>query len=126
MQLRFTAQVVVVCVVAMFGFSQEITGDIRGIVRDPSGAVVNGATVQVFSTDRNAAVRTAVTGGDGSYVAPLLPVGHYTVQVEAAGFKKYTAGDIDLHVSDRRVVDITLQLGSASEIGQRQRGARPD
>jgi hypothetical protein len=115
MRSKITVGGLLVCLVAMAAFSQEITGDIRGIVRDPSGAVINGAAVEVINTDRNATVRTATTGADGSYVATLLPVGHYSVQVQAAGFKKYTAGDIDLHVSARITVDVTLQLGSASE-----------
>ena len=115
MRLNITAACLLVCVTAMAAFSQEITGEIRGIVRDPSGAVISSATVEVTNTDRNMAVRTVTTGADGSYVAPLLPVGHYAVRVEAAGFKKYLAGGIDLHVSDRRVVDVNLQVGSTGE-----------
>jgi len=109
----------------MFGFSlifglkavsaQEITGDIRGIVRDPSGAVVVGATIQVVNTDRNEIIRTLTTGPDGAYVAPYLPVGHYQVVVEASGFKKFIGTNIMLNVSDHRIVDITLQVGSTGE-----------
>jgi hypothetical protein len=49
-----------------FTLAQEITGDICGIVRDPSGAVVHGADVQVINTDRNSVVRSLKTRADGA------------------------------------------------------------
>jgi hypothetical protein len=101
--------------VASLVLSQEITGDIRGSVRDPSGALVAGATVEVVNTDRDTIVRTLKTGADGSYVAPLLPVGHYKVVVKAVGFKEYVASQIIIDVSDRRVIDINLQVGATSQ-----------
>jgi len=91
--------------------AQEITGDIRGIVHDPTGALINGATVQVFNTDRNTVIRTLKTDADGAYVAPLLPVGHYKLVVISPGFQQYNATNIVLNVSDRRVIDVTLTVG---------------
>src|SRR5580704_6384248 len=108
----------VVAVVALLAGSvvaQEITGDIRGVVRDPSGALVSGATVTVNNTDRNETIRALTTRQDGSYVAPYLPVGHYQVVVEASGFKKFVGANIILNVSDHRIVDATLQVGSVSD-----------
>lgn len=94
---------------------QEITGQIRGTVTDASGAVLPNATVIVTNIDRNQAVRTLQTDAAGQYVAPLLPVGRYSVTVEANGFKKSVTTDIVLNVSDRLVVDASLQTGAASE-----------
>jgi Carboxypeptidase regulatory-like domain len=105
----------VVAFIAGSAAAQEITGDIRGVVKDPSGAVVSGATVKVNNADRGATIRTLTTGADGSYVAPYLPVGHYQVLVEAPGFKRFVTTDIVLNVNDHRIVDVALQLGSASE-----------
>ena len=95
--------------------AQEITGDIRGIVHDPSGALVSGATVQVINTDRNTVVRTLKTDADGAYVAPLLPLGHYKLVVNASGFQQYNATNIVLNVSDRRVIDVTLTVGGNTQ-----------
>lgn len=95
--------------------AQEITGDIRGVVRDPSGALVSGAKVSIVNTERNETIRTITTGSDGSYVAPYLPVGRYQVTVEASGFKKFVGTNIVLNVNDHRIVDAGLQLGSTSE-----------
>jgi hypothetical protein len=109
----FFATLILSC--SALSLAQEITGDIRGIVRDPSGAVVHGATVQVVNTDRNSAVRTLKTGADGAYVAPLLPVGHYKITVTAPGFQEFDATDIVLDVSERRVVDISLTVGVTTQ-----------
>jgi outer membrane receptor protein involved in Fe transport len=114
MRLKSAVITVVLCLTTIFGAAQEITGDIRGIVHDPSGAVVSGAKVQVINTDRNVTIRALTTGADGSYVAPYLPVGHYKVTVQAEGFATFTANDISLNVSDRRTVDVKLQVNAAS------------
>src|ERR1700751_2352932 len=68
--------------------AQEITGTIVGTVKDPQGAVLPNATVPVTNTDQNVVVRTVKTDANGNYVAPLLPIGHYSVAVTADGFKK--------------------------------------
>ena len=96
--------------------AQEITGQIRGIVTDPSGAVVLNATVTVTNIDRNQILRTLQTNSAGEYVASLLPVGRYTVAVEAVGFKKFVTTGIVLNVSDRLAVDIALQTGTTTEV----------
>ena len=62
------------------------TGALSGTVTDPSGAVVPNVTVTATSVDTGA-VRTATTGGDGSYIISLLQPGNYRVRFDAAGFK---------------------------------------
>jgi len=109
---------VVVGLVAGFSGSaagQEITGQIRGTVSDSTGAVVANATVAITNIDRSQVVRTVQTGSDGEYVAPLLPVGRYSVTVEASGFKRFVQTDIVLNVSDRLLVNASLQAGAGAE-----------
>src|SRR3982074_319190 len=115
--MNFKALFYLVVIVALTtGLSaQEITGDIRGMVKDPSGAAISGAAVQVTNTDRNAVLREIKTGADGSYVATSLPVGHYQIVVEAAGFKKLITKDVVLNVNDHRIVDAQLQVGATAE-----------
>ena len=103
-----------ICLITMGLVAQEITGDIRGIVHDPSGAVVGGAKVEITNTDRNQLVRDLRTNPDGSYVAAYLPVGHYKVTVTAEGFQTFTADNIALNVHDRRTVDANLQIGGTT------------
>src|ERR1051325_1781096 len=95
--------------------AQEITGSISGTVKDSSGAAVAGATVLVKDTDKNIVVRTLSTNSDGTYSAPLLPIGHYSISVEATGFKRYTKAGVELNVNDRLSVDAVLEVGGTNE-----------
>jgi hypothetical protein len=92
--------------------AQEITGDIRGSVADPSGASIRGATVRIVNTDRNVLMRELKTGQDGSYTATYLPVGQYAISVSAPGFERFQASDIVLNVSDHLVLDVKMQIGA--------------
>src|SRR3954452_11464575 len=94
---------------------QETTGTILGTVTDSSGAVVPGATISVTNTDKNALIRTVTSGKDGSFTAPLLPLGHYSVKVESKGFRAFTKNNIELNIRDQYRVDAILSPGSITE-----------
>jgi len=96
--------------------AQQVTGQIRGTVTDPNGALVSNATVLVRNTDRNQIIRTLHSSSSGEYVAPLLPVGSYSVTVEAPGFKKLVKSDIILNVSDSLQVNAVLTIGNVDEV----------
>jgi hypothetical protein len=96
--------------------AQNISGSIGGTILDPSGATVPNAKIIVTNTDRNQKVRTLTTDSTGSYSVPYIPVGNYSVKVEAAGFKTEDRRNIVLNVSDDLRINIRLQVGSASEV----------
>src|SRR5579859_2658936 len=96
--------------------AQETTGTILGTVTDTTGAIIPHAKVTVTNTDRNAVLRTVPADNNGYYVAPLLPIGHYSVAVGAQGFKTYSKTGIELNVSDRLTVNAVLQPGSVQEV----------
>ena len=96
------------------GAAQEITGTILGTVTDTSGAIVPNAQVTITNTDRRAVVRSVKTNSAGAYTAPLLPVGHYSVSIEASGFQKVLETNIMLNVSDKRAVNASLQVGNVA------------
>ncbi len=98
-----------------FLYGQDVTGSIVGVVTDPSGAVVPGAKVTVTNTDKNAVIRELATNSDGMYVASLLPIGHYSVAVEAAGFSKHLETNINLHVNDKLTINVALRVGDVSQ-----------
>jgi len=89
--------------------AQDINGTIVGLVKDAGGAVVAGATVMVRDTDKNVVVRTVTTNSQGAYTAPLLLAGHYSLTVEASGFKKFIKNNIEVNVNDRLTVDASLE-----------------
>jgi len=95
-------------------FAQTFRGTILGSVTDSSGAAVPGATVMVKNVDTGL-VRTVSTSEDGSYAAPELPIGTYSVSVEKAGFKLGVVTGIKVEVSSERRADVTLQIGQAAQ-----------
>jgi hypothetical protein len=97
-------------------FAQTLTtGAIAGTVTDPTGAVVPNAKVTVTSLGTGSA-RTVTTGPAGSYTVPQLTPGDYRVRVEATGFRTNERGPITLIVSQIADVDITLEIGKATEV----------
>ena len=73
---------------SFYASGQEIAGSIRGTVLDASGATVTGAKVTAVQTETGLA-RTATTDSQGVFDFVELPIGHYRLEAEADGFKKY-------------------------------------
>ena len=103
-----------IAVLAGLASAQETRGTILGLVRDAQGAIVPNATVVVTNTGTNASVRLT-SNETGFYQAVLLMPGQYTVSAEMAGFKKAVRSGITLLTSDRRLVDLTLEVGGVAE-----------
>ena len=95
--------------------AQNITGSIAGTVKDPSGAVLPKATVTLTNTDTGVVVRTIKTDAAGNYSEPLLPIGHYSVTMEALSFVKFVQQGIELNVNDKLTVNAELQVGGTGE-----------
>lgn len=94
--------------------AQDTTGTIAGTVSDSSEATVAG--VQVTVTNENTGLkRAAISGNNGSYRIPFLPVGFYAVQVSKEGFKSQAQTGVRLEILQVRTVDFKLALGQVSE-----------
>jgi len=94
--------------------AQQITASIRGLVTDPSGAIVEGATVSAKQTETGL-TRSTVTNRTGVYLLLELPVGHYQLQVEHNGFQTFLQQGITLSVNETATIPVSLRLGTASE-----------
>jgi len=105
----------IVVLAGVNAFAQQITGSIRGSVEDPSGAVVQSASVTARQTETGL-TRTATTDHTGAYVLLELPVGHYELQVEAKGFQKYVQQGIILSVNETAPVPVHLAVGAESQV----------
>ncbi|MBI3210699.1 MAG: carboxypeptidase regulatory-like domain-containing protein [Candidatus Solibacter usitatus] len=92
----------------------QTTATIVGAVTDPSGAVVSNATVTVTNQDTGLK-RTVRSNDSGNYVAPVLPVGTYTVVGENAGFKRKSVTGIVLQVNQEARIDLALEVGATTE-----------
>src|SRR5712691_7475513 len=97
------------CISAAIAAAQEITGSIVGTVTDSKGGVVPNAKVTITNTGQQVVVRTLTTDDHGQYVAPLLPVGRYSVTAEIAGFKKAARSGVELNVDDHLTLNFTLE-----------------
>jgi hypothetical protein len=95
-------------------FAQQITGNIRGTVSDPSGAVVQSASVTARQIETGFS-RTATTDRGGNYLLLELPVGHYRLEIVAAGFQKYVQDGVSLDVNETAAVSFHLVVGSEKE-----------
>jgi hypothetical protein len=98
-------------VVSLTADAQSVTGTLLGLVTDPSGATVTGATVTVTNTATNQSV-TLATGKDGEYRAANLTPSSYVITIVAPGFRSATIQHIQLLVTETQRNDVVLSLGS--------------
>lgn len=91
----------------------QTTGTIYGTIVEAAGAAVAGASVTVQNLGTGMR-RTQSTGGNGSFNFPLLPVGRYSITVEARGFKTYRE-EVQLRVEDNLRIDLKLEIGEVTE-----------
>jgi outer membrane receptor protein involved in Fe transport len=94
--------------------AQQITGNIRGIVTDPSGALVPGASVTARQSETGLS-RETTSDRNGSYVLQELPVGHYRLKAAAKGFEEYVQDGITLDVNQTASVSPHLTVGSEKQ-----------
>ena len=90
------------------------TGAITGVVKDPSGAVVSGATVKAINKGTGIERKTT-TGDSGSYELTTLVPGDYRIEVEAKGFAKYAQEPVTVNVLSRVSLDADLKPAGTSE-----------
>jgi len=95
--------------------SESGAASIEGEVRGPNGKAVPNASVRITAT-ATGYTRTLATRGDGSFVAPLLPVGHYVIEATAAGFAAGTRDDVVLRVGTTYSVAVNLKAVSGEQI----------
>jgi len=105
--------------------AQDVSGTIDGNILDPAGAPVPNAKVTVTNTDRNQVVRTVTTDATGTYSAPFIPIGNYSLNVEASGFRPATRSGIVLNVRDVLKINISLELGQITQSVDVREAATP-
>ncbi|HEY6922966.1 MAG TPA: carboxypeptidase-like regulatory domain-containing protein, partial [Steroidobacteraceae bacterium] len=95
--------------------ADEVYGTVRGVVTDPSGAVIAG--VKVTATNVDTGVQKTVTSGpDGSYEIVQLPApATYRVTAKQAGFKAFVAQDLQLGLNQIYVLDISIEVGGVTQ-----------
>jgi hypothetical protein len=102
------------CLYPFVALSQSTSATISGGVTDPSGGLVLAADVEI-ANDATGVVYSARTNSSGMYLVPILPPGHYHVQVSKPGFKTIIKADVILNVESAVALNFTLPVGATSE-----------
>src|SRR6266511_3385135 len=114
MKKQLALSLIWLCLTPFVALGQEFRATITGRVLEPNNAAVASATVTARNTRTNEAV-SVTTNADGVYNIPFLQPGSYNITVEAAGFKKYVRDNQELQVGQTASIDVTLEVGAASE-----------
>ena len=90
------------------------TGSITGAVTDATGSVIQGGKVIATNTDTGI-TNSTITNANGSYAFPTLPVGHYSIRIQASGFSEFQETNIVLDVNTALRIDAKLQVSSVAQ-----------
>ena len=95
--------------------AQVSTASVNGVVRDPKGAVIPGATIVLASVDTSVE-HTSVSNGSGDYVFLNITPGSYTLSASAQGFNPQKVDAFVLAVSQIATVDFNLTVGTQTQM----------
>jgi hypothetical protein len=112
--LKFLALVLITALLTVPLAGQTFYGSIVGTVNDTTGAIVPDANV-TLTNNGTGERRTASSGQDGAYRFMNLVPGSYKLDVEHAGFKRYTRDQIPVNVEAAVRVDMNLQVGEVTQ-----------
>lgn len=111
--MRWILPVLLICGGGYIFAQNTNSGDIRGTVSDPTGAVIPGVTVQVTDVDKGV-IKTYTTDGAGLYDTGAIVPDHYTLTFTKDGFETLVRGPLTLDVGVQGI-NAQLQVGSASQ-----------
>ena len=100
---------------ALPAYAQFETATVLGTVRDPNGAVLQGAKV-TLKNNATGITATTQTDSNGDYLFPSVKIGLYRLTVELQGFSTGAVEQVNVTVEARQRVDVTLQVGTTTEV----------
>jgi hypothetical protein len=95
-------------------FAQGTTTRVLGVVEDPSGAVVGNANVKLTNEGTGVAFNTKSSDA-GTYVFEAVQPGAYTLQVEAAGFRRFLSNGNRVSIGQPATINAKLEVGALAE-----------
>ncbi|PWT88401.1 MAG: hypothetical protein C5B54_10690, partial [Acidobacteria bacterium] len=96
-------------------WAQVTTGSMKGVITDPDGKPVPGATVTISSSALLGGTRTAYTNDTGTFRFPSLPIGTYSVQVNLEGFEKVEVSKVIVSLAQTANVPLTMKMATRAE-----------
>src|ERR1700736_57821 len=100
--------------VLVSGISAQEAGQIVGLVRDTTGAVVSGVTVTATETGTGFASGVK-TGAEGQFVLPSLRPTAYVITAEMNGFRRFSETGVELLANQSLSLNIAMEVGAVSE-----------
>ena len=94
--------------------SQTFTASLSGLVTDPGGAALSGASVTI-KNNATGDTRQTSSSDEGRYTFSQLLPGSYSVTVEAKGFKRFVAAQLTLQAAQTGELNAALQLGEVNQ-----------
>ena len=95
--------------------AQVSTASVNGVVRDPKGSVIPGATITLTNVATSIEHPT-VSNSSGEYVILNITPGHYTLSSSASGFNPQKTAEFDLAVAQTATFDFALTVGSDTQV----------
>jgi len=89
-------------------------GAVSGIVQDPTGAAIPGATITATNTNNGVATSTTSTS-TGDYSIPTLDAGMYTITVTASGFERLTQQNVQINALETQTLNPKMTVGGGTE-----------
>jgi hypothetical protein len=114
MKLKFCALFIASLLVAGQGMAQIYQGRVEGLVTDPSGAVIPGATVTLINVGTGLR-QVRQSGPNGVYLFDHLNPGNYTITVEMSGFAKFVQENIRVQSSSDITVNVSMRPGAVQQ-----------
>lgn len=93
---------------------QATLTSLSGLISDPNGAAVSGAKVSAKHVATNQEFQTT-TDAQGAFTFPSLPLGKFSVTIEAGGFKRVEAQNVTLEVGIPAKLNLAMEVGQVSE-----------
>ena len=110
---RISVFVALLAATDMFAHAQTITGSLRGLVTDPSGAAIPQA--QVTATNEATGVTSSTrTNSSGLYTIQSLPIGRYVLHIEANGFEEQRSSTFTLEIDQQATIDVQMKVQGVS------------
>jgi Carboxypeptidase regulatory-like domain len=114
-KLRLSVFVVwMLCLTIGSAYAQSGQADVQGMIADPTGSVVSGATV-ILTNEESGDKRTVTTGTDGRYSFPTIAPGKYSITVTAASFSSSNITGLLIQLDNHVIQNVTMHVGSAME-----------
>jgi hypothetical protein len=114
-QMRNSLNVLIVLGVLLLPSTVFAQATIAGVVRDASGAVLPGVTVEAASPALTDKVRTVVSDSSGQYRIVTLPPGRYTVKFVLTGFTVVQRDDVTVSGSGVIPINADMRIGTLQE-----------